>query len=1215
MSRTVARILRILLVVLLAFAACLIFPRRATEAEERGQFDSSRLIAQAPAPGSSPARKAAPAAAPSAQRAAKKSPASPSASLQSLRNIGKAYYEQAKYVEAIEEFQKVIASGNALATDHLNLGLGLMQANKLDETLGALTTARQMDAKLVAANYNLGILYKRELRYPDAETAFQRVIEADAQDPAAWFNLGAVYFAQRKLEDALKAHGHVVEMGFGKGQNFYVASLFHSFTTLVRLKRQQDAQKFLKLHEKMRDAVPGISLQNPALEGGKYGAILVPASPTTAAARRSKPEVVTFSDITARLGISPARGPDPVRTEVLTGIVPADYSLDYARRTLVPLLGSSIALGDANNDGRPDVYVVNPAGGNRLYQNNGDGTLTDVTEQAGVAGPGGSLSAVFADYNNSNCSSLLVAGVGGVRLYRAKGDGHGKCDVAFTDDTEQAGLQDAGGQLAADAVFFDGDNDGNVDLLVARYTDLSNPPRSGSFAFPNDFEGGGVRFYRNNGDGTFKDMTASSGLEDVKGRIRKIIISDFDSDGYTDTLLLRDDAAPLLYFGRGECKFVNRTAEAGRDLAETNALNGAAADFNHDGNFDLALWSASGYQVLINRGGGRFTAEKGLPSIKPPAGLFAFRGAVADVDGDSFDDLLVADSGGKLHCLANRLGKFTEVELTLPAVKDDSVAALQPTWLGSAGKLNLLGATRGGQIAAYEKEGPPARWLEVKMTGFKSNALGIGSMVELKAGNFYNKLLVTGDRVRVYTGDLTKLDVVRVTWPNAVVQNWVNVSTNKPMEVRESERLASSCPFLYVWNGKTFEYVTDVLGVAPLGELLPDGSYIKPYPEELVRLPEGLHDQNGIYTFQLTDELREVDYFDQVRMIAVDHPAGEQVLSNEIFSSAPASPVLYTVREKRFPVAAVDDSGRDVLPLLLEVDGQYPRTFKQNRILGLADVHALTLDLGPVSNERPLALWMNGWVFWTDSNASRALMSNSALQMVAPYLQVRDGRGEWVTVIPDMGLPSGTNRTMRIDLTGEFLSADRHVRIVTNFCVYWDQVFLTTDEAPAPRPAELPLVSADLHYRGFSTPVSDPTHTKPDFFEYTNLMNIAPWNPMIGNYTRYGAVEKLVNGVDDHLVVMATGDEMTVKFDGRNLPPLKPGWKRTFFLYTHGWAKDGEPNTAYSKTVDPLPFRQMSDYPAAARERKASDAAHQEYLREYQTRPRYLLIPPLAPAL
>lgn len=137
----------------------------------------------------------------SGQQAANK-PAAPrrvfSSSLQTLRNIGKAYYEQGKYDEALENFQKAVNSGHALATDHFNLGLALMQANKYDQALGELTTAHQMDPNLTAAVYNLGILYKRELRYPEAESTLRQVIKADPEDPAAWFNLGTVLFAEKK---------------------------------------------------------------------------------------------------------------------------------------------------------------------------------------------------------------------------------------------------------------------------------------------------------------------------------------------------------------------------------------------------------------------------------------------------------------------------------------------------------------------------------------------------------------------------------------------------------------------------------------------------------------------------------------------------------------------------------------------------------------------------------------------------------------------------------------------------------------------------------------------------------------------------------------------------------------------------------------------------------------------------------------------------------
>jgi hypothetical protein len=1133
--------------------------------------------------------------------------AGPPASLQTLRNIGKAYYEQGKYVESIEEFRKVVASGKALATDHLDLGLALMQGNKLDEALGELTTAKQMDPKLVAADYNLGILYKRELRYPDAEAALKRVIAADPDEPAAWFNLGTVYFAERKLDECLDAHRHVLNMGFARGQNFYVASLFHTFTALVRMKRQEEAQKVLKLHEKMRDKVPNISLQNPALEGGKYGAILVPSTPPLEVAHPAGLDRVTFAEVTEKLGLTvPAAGAsafDPGKP-----IKASEYSLEWAKQNLVPLFGPSIAVGDYDGDGRQDLYVVIPSGSNHLFHNNGDGTFTDVTEKAGVAGPGSSLSATFVDFDNSGKTSLFVVGLDGVKVYRYAGDG------SFRDVTEKAGLKTEPGELDTRAVLFDADNDGFLDLVVTAYTNLMKPPEKDSFLFPHDFAGLNTHFYRNNGDGSFTEITPSTGLSSAKGRMRGGVFGDLANHGYTDLVLFRDDGPPLVFENRGEDKFLLHR-DPGWVLEKTVVLDAQVADFNHDGYFDLAVWSPNGYHVLLNQRDWKFAPLTPMPAIPAPSGIFAYRGAVADLNGDSFPDLLAADASGKVHFLVNRVGRFREGVLALPGEDPAPLALLQPAWLENPGRLDLLGMTHTGQLRAYEKEGPPARWVEVKMNGYKSNSQGIGSVVEFKAGNFYNKVVVTSSPLRIFTGDIAKLDVIRVTWPNAVVQNWIDVGTDKQIEVRESERLATSCPLLYAWDGRKFVFLTDVLGVGPLGELAPDGTRIKPFPGEFARLPKLVPDAHGDFVFQLTDELREVDYFDQVKLLAVDHPASEEIYSNEIYASSFGPPALYAVREPHFPVSAVDDRGHDVLPLLLKTDGRYPTDFAQHRILGMAELHSLTLDLGELPANAPVSLWLTGWVFWTDSNGSRALMWNRQLEMVAPYLQVRDAAGKWVTVIPDMGLPSGTNRTMRVDLTGKFLSADHHVRIVTNLCVYWDQIFFTTHEAPAPVPAELPLLAADLHYRGFSTPTSDPRHQKPDAFDYVHVMDTAPWNPAGGNFTRYGSVASLLAHADDQLVAMASGDEITVRFSSRALPPLKLGWKRSYFLYTHGWAKDGEPNTAFASTVEPLPFRRMSNYPPGPGEQAPNTPEYQQYLREYLTRRGYALIPPLAPAI
>jgi FG-GAP-like repeat len=256
-------------------------------------------------------------------------------------------------------------------------------------------------------------------------------------------------------------------MGLGRGQNFYVASLFRTFTALLRLGCQTEAQKILKIHKRFRDKVPSISLQNQVLEGGKYGGILVPAAPLTTAGPPA--QKVTFDDIPAKLGISlEASSP---RLESAKEISASSYSLEFARKNLVPLFGSSAALGDYDGDGHVDVYVVNPAGGNHLFHNNGDGTFTDVTEEAGVAGPGGSLSATFADYTNSGHPSLFVVGMGGVTLYANKGDG------TFADVTDKAGLRGNSGELDTSATLFNADSDGFLDLIVTAYTDLNAPPR------------------------------------------------------------------------------------------------------------------------------------------------------------------------------------------------------------------------------------------------------------------------------------------------------------------------------------------------------------------------------------------------------------------------------------------------------------------------------------------------------------------------------------------------------------------------------------------------------------------------------------------------------------------------------------------------------------------------------------------------------------------
>ncbi|HEV2247395.1 MAG TPA: FG-GAP-like repeat-containing protein, partial [Terriglobia bacterium] len=718
--------------------------------------------------------------------AAEQAKAPDAATLQTWRNVGKAYYEQGKYPQAAEEFQQVVKSGHAVATDYLDLGLAYTQANDLNPALSALNTAKQMAPTLVAIDYNLGILDKRELHYGPAEEAFKKVLAADPDDPATLFNLGTVYFAERKLEPALDAHERLNKLGFERGQNFYVASLFRTFTILVRMGRRDEAQKVLKLHQEYSDKVPGISLQSPALEKGKYGAVLVPAAPPVQVAGGAAARPVDFREITSEMGLS-LRDRAPAETSASVEVKAADYSLDFAQTKLLPLLGTSMAIGDYDGDSHPDLYVVNPAGTNQLFHNSGTGTFTDVTAKAGVEGPGHSVSATFADYDNSGNLSLFVAGLGGVHLYKNNGNG------TFTDVTEKAGLKPRPGEVDTRALLFDADNDGLLDLVVTSYTNLNDPPHQSSFRFPDNFSPAGIHFYRNNGNGTFTEITESTGLGSVRGRFRSVLFADFDGNNYSDLVFFRDDGPPIFFANLGGDKFQDRSREAGAAFTKLTAVGGAVADFDHDGSFDLALWTTGGCEILKNNGHARFTPFPNVPSIQPPAPLLAFRGLAADITGNSYVGLLAADSAGKLHLLANRLGRFHEEPVHLPIGASVKLASLVATWIGKPGVLDLVGTTRSGKVTAWAKAGPPEHWVEISMEGSKSNKQGVGSEIELKQGNFYDKVLISSGPAFVYTGSLARLDVVRATWPTQIVQNNLAVATDAPIRFRESERLASSC--------------------------------------------------------------------------------------------------------------------------------------------------------------------------------------------------------------------------------------------------------------------------------------------------------------------------------------------------------------------------------------------------------------------------------------
>ena len=395
----------------------------------------------------------------------------------------------------------------------------------------------------------------------------------------------------------------------------------------------------------------------------------------------------------------------------------------------------------------------------------------------------------------------------------------------------------------------------------------------------------------------------------------------------------------------------------------------------------------------------------------------------------------------------------------------------------------------GGRYAFRGHGVTPAygNWIEVGLTGVKNAKLAVGAQIEIKAGSLYRKLTYEGVPVVARLGARTLVDTVRITWPNGLIQNETKLAVNRVMQVKEAPRLSGSCPMIFTWDGEGFRFITDVLGVAPLGASSGDGQYFPVDHDEYVSIPgEALAARNGEYEVRVTEELREVSYLDQVRLLALDHPAGVEIVTNEKFKSPPFPEFrLFGVERRVYPMAAHDARGRDVRAALTRRDRVYPDGFRRNAA-GIAEMHTLELDFGDAARDNKAALILNGWVDWADGSTFLAA-TQAKRELRFPYLQVKDAAGNWKTVIEDMGIPAGKPKTIAVDLTGKFLSNSRAVRIVTNLCVYWDEIFLTASAAPEARLTPVPMTSAELHFRGFSRATIDPQRKQPEGFDYAHV--------------------------------------------------------------------------------------------------------------------------------
>ena len=347
----------------------------------------------------------------------------------------------------------------------------------------------------------------------------------------------------------------------------------------------------------------------------------------------------------------------------------------------------------------------------------------------------------------------------------------------------------------------------------------------------------------------------------------------------------------------------------------------------------------------------------------------------------------------------------------------------------------------------------------------------------------------------------------------------------------------------------------------------------------------------------------ETIYCDEIKLIAVDHPADADVYVDEKFAAPPYPGLkVYNVKNHQIPMTAVDGSGIDLLEIISKKDDQYVSNFQRSTYQGVTEMKDLIMDLGDIPDTKNLHLFLNGWIFPTDASINVAISQSDNLKIKPPALEVINAKGDWQEVIPSIGFPAGKNKTVVVDLSNIFLSKERKVRIRTNMEIYWDYVFFAQDENMDIDLTTMNPETADYHYRGFSRSYRKEGRYGPHWFDYSDVSTGQKWRDLTGTYTRYGDVTELLQSADDKYIIANAGDETTIGFDATKLPKLQQGWKRDFLIYSVGWVKDGDLNTALGQTVEPLPFHGMSQYPYGKNEHYPVDKTHKAYQEKYNTR-------------
>jgi hypothetical protein len=540
--------------------------------------------------------------------------------------------------------------------------------------------------------------------------------------------------------------------------------------------------------------------------------------------QNSSANTITFRDITQKAGIHFVHN-----------------NAAFGKKYLPETMGPGVAFIDYDNDGWPDIFIVNgmdwPGHASKhctpkLYHNNHDGTFTDVTHQAGLDVEMFGMGVAVGDYDNDGYDDLFVTALGQSHLFHNNGNG------TFTDVTQKAGLLGPK-EFSTSAAWVDYDRDGKLDLVVGNYVQWSPEGdlfctldgKSKSYCTPESYKGASVRLWHNRGDGTFEDVTKKAGLWDPTSKTLGIAILDYDNDGWPDLLFSNDTQPNKLYRNNGNGTFTEKAVVAGVAFSEDGVARAGmgvdAADYDRSGMASILITNFSNQMLSLfhNEGKGLFVDEAPRSEVGRNSLLtLGFGCFFFDYDLDGWPDILIANGhidediqhvqpnvkyAMPPHIFRN-LGKgnFQEVTKSLGAGFATPRVGRGAAYgdINNDGRLDLLLSTNGGPVYLFENDftGSPAaanKSLRIKLIGTKSNRDGIGTLVKLTAGGeSQSEMLRSGSSYLsaselVLTFGLAKhgqADSIEIRWPSGQVDKLTNVAAGQTITVTEGKGITAS---------------------------------------------------------------------------------------------------------------------------------------------------------------------------------------------------------------------------------------------------------------------------------------------------------------------------------------------------------------------------------------------------------------------------------------